>query len=114
MFPHHEAGMPQMLRDGVRALLIDVHYGFAGGASIKTDMTAEPNAEKIKAAVGVEGYSKRRDQIREPLNRSRESQRKAYFCHGFCELGSMLSSQRSVTSETLSVAHPDEDPDLDR
>ena len=31
MFPHHEAGMSQMLRDGIRALLIDVHYGFAGG-----------------------------------------------------------------------------------
>ena len=47
----------QMLRDGIRALLIDIHYGFAGGARIKTDMRMEPNADTIKRAIGAEGYA---------------------------------------------------------
>ena len=57
MFPHHEAGMPQMLQDGIRGLLVDVHYGFAGGARIKTDMRMEPNADTIKRAIGADGYA---------------------------------------------------------
>ena len=107
MFPHHEAGMAQMLRDGVRALLIDVHYGFAGGARIKTDMTAEPNAEKIKAAVGVEGYDAAM-RIRERLIGVDESQRKAYFCHGFCELGAYAVEPALRDIRDFAVAHPDE------
>ena len=52
MFPHQEADIPQQLADGIRALLFDVHRGFPGGARIKTDMSTEPSAEKITAAVG--------------------------------------------------------------
>ena len=40
MFPHHRAGIPRMLRDGIRMLAIDIHYGLAGGARIKTDLRA--------------------------------------------------------------------------
>ena len=86
MFPHHQAGMPQMLRDGIRALLVDVHYGFAGGARIKTDMRMEPNADTIKRAIGDEGYAAAM-RIRDRLVGVDETRRGLYFCHGFCELG---------------------------
>jgi len=41
MFPHHQAGLPDMLVDGIRALMLDVHYGFPGGERIKTDLEGE-------------------------------------------------------------------------
>jgi hypothetical protein len=107
MFPHHQAAIPQMLRDGIRALLVDIHYGFSGGARIKTDMSMEPNAETIKGAIGVEGYAAAM-RIRDRLVGVDENQRGLYFCHGFCELGAypVVPVLREIRS--FLVAHPDE------
>ncbi len=107
MFPHHQAGMPQMLRDGIRALLVDVHYGFAGGARIKTDMRMEPNADAIKRAIGDEGYAAAM-RIRDRLVGVDETRRGLYFCHGFCELGAypVLPALREIRD--FLVTHPDE------
>jgi hypothetical protein len=107
MFPHHEAGMPQMLRDGIRALLVDVHYGFAGGARIKTDMSTEPNAEKIKQGIGADGYAAAM-RIRDRLVGVDETQRGLYFCHGFCELGAYPVAPALDEIRNFLVANPDE------
>jgi hypothetical protein len=107
MFPHHEAGMPQMLKDGIRALLVDVHYGFAGGSRIKTDMRMEPNAETIKRATGVDGYAAAM-RIRDRLVGVDESQHGLYFCHGFCELGAYAVEPALREIRDFVVSHPDE------
>jgi hypothetical protein len=107
MFPHHEAAMPQMLEDGIRALLIDVHYGFAGGARIKTDMSTEPNAAVIQKAIGDEAYAAAM-RIRDRLVGVDESRRGAYFCHGFCELGAYPVAPALREIRDFVVAHPDE------
>ena len=87
MFPHHEHGMPRMLEDGVRAFLIDVHYGFPGGARIKTDLDVEESQlAMIESGVGPEGTAAAL-RIRERLVGVDEGHRGLYFCHGFCELG---------------------------
>lgn len=85
MFPHHQAGIPQQLRDGVRALLIDVYYGFPGGVRIKTDLSGV-NRKKIEEAVGPEGVAAA-ERIRDRLIGVDEGRRGLYLCHGFCELG---------------------------
>ena len=107
MFPHHEAGMPQMLRDGIRALLVDVHYGFAGGSRVKTDMHMEPNADKIKQAIGSDGYAAAM-RIRDRLVGVDETKHGLYFCHAFCELGAypLVPALREIRD--FMVAHPDE------
>jgi hypothetical protein len=107
MFPHHEAGIPQMLRDGIRALLFDVHYGFAGGSRIKTDMSMEPNAEVMKKAIGAEGYAAAM-RIRDRLVGVDESKRGLYFCHGFCELGGYPVAPALQEIRDFMVARPDE------
>ena len=85
MFPHHQAGIPQQLRDGVRALLIDVYYGFPGGARIKTDLNGV-NRKKIEEALGAEGVAAA-ERIRDRLIGVDDGRRGLYLCHGFCELG---------------------------
>jgi hypothetical protein len=107
MFPQHEAGMTQMLRDGIRALLIDVHYGFAGGARIKTDMRMEPTAEKMKSAIGAEGYAAAM-RIRDRLIGVDESHHGLYFCHGFCELGAYPVGPALRGIRDFVVANPSE------
>lgn len=107
MFPHHEGNIPHQLRDGVRALLIDVHYGFPGAARIKTDMAGEPLADKVKEAIGPEAYEAAL-RIRNRLVGADEGRQSVYLCHGLCELGAYeLESTLEAIHEFL-VAHPDE------
>ncbi len=107
MFPQQESSIATQLRDGIRALLIDVHYGFAGGARIKTDLALEPNSEKLKAAIGNAGFDAAM-RIRDRLNGVDEKHHGLYFCHGFCELGAYSVVPTFVEIHDFLVGHPDE------
>jgi hypothetical protein len=87
LFPHHDRAIPRQLRDGVRGLLIDVHYGFPGASRIKTDLSGNrPTQEVLEHALGEEGLAAAM-RIRERLVGADEGQRGLYLCHGFCEIG---------------------------
>jgi len=87
MFPHHQRNIQHQLRDGVRAFLLDVHYGFPGGARIKTDLGGmRQTMDAVEQAVGAEGMAAA-ERIREQLVGVDEGKRGLYLCHGFCELG---------------------------
>jgi hypothetical protein len=87
MFPHHQHGIARMLQDGVRALLLDVHYGIPTGGRVKSDLDAEVAwREKIEETVGPEGTAAAM-RIRDRLVGGEDADRGIYFCHGFCELG---------------------------
>jgi hypothetical protein len=70
-------------------------------------MRTEPNAEKIKQAVGVEGYAAAM-RIRDRLVGVDESRRGIYFCHGFCELGAYAIAPALREMRDFMVAHPEE------
>ena len=107
MFPQQEASIPQQLRDGIRALLFDVHYGFPGGSRIKTDLAFEPNAEKMKLAVGDQGYEAAL-RIRNTLVGVDSGQHQLYLCHGFCELGASPLEPTLHDIRDFLILHPDE------
>ena len=107
MFPHHEASMPHQLRDGIRALLFDVHYGFPGGARVKTDTETEPMMDKVKEAVGEEGFQAA-IRIRNRLVGVDENKRGLYLCHGVCELGAYELEPALREIRDFLVTHPDE------
>jgi hypothetical protein len=89
MFPHHERGIPRMLRDGVRAFAFDMHYGrpMGDGTVVKTAMDLETvSAEKIASAIGVEGVEIAL-RIRDRFVGGDSGSAAPYFCHGYCELG---------------------------
>jgi hypothetical protein len=108
MFPHHEHGMVPMLEAGVRAFLIDVHYGFPGGARIKTDLDVEESQRQmIETTVGPEGVDAAL-RIRERLVGVNEGERAMYFCHGFCELGAYEVVPALRAMRDWLVQHPNE------
>lgn len=87
MFPHHQADIPTQLRDGVRALLIDVHYGFPGAGRVKTDLDGpRPTREALEHALGREGVEAA-ERLRDTLVGVDGGTRGLYLCHGFCEVG---------------------------
>ena len=108
MFPHHQRAIPRQLRDGVRALLIDVHYGFPGASRIKTDLSGErPTKEILEEALGEEGLEAAM-RIRARLVGADEGSRGLYLCHGFCEIGAyqLVPTLREIRSFLLQ--HPGE------
>ncbi len=107
MFPHHQARIAAQLEAGVRSLAIDVHYGFPGGARIRTNMGDSATRAKMISAVGDTGYQAAL-RIRDGLVGVDESKQQMYFCHGFCELGAyeVVPTLRDIRD--FMVRHPDE------
>jgi uncharacterized membrane protein HdeD (DUF308 family) len=87
MFPQQERGIAAQLQDGIRALLLDVHYGIPVEGRVKTDLDSEAGSrEKFERAVGKEGLDAAM-RIRDRMAGKAEGPRGLYLCHGFCELG---------------------------
>jgi hypothetical protein len=108
MFPHHQHGVGRMLEDGVRALLLDVHYGIPTGGRVKSDLDAEVAwREKIEEAVGPEGTAAAM-RIRDRLVGGEDGARGIYFCHGFCELGAYEVAPVLRTLREFLVRNPGE------
>lgn len=87
MFPQQEKGVRTQLADGIRALLIDAHYGRPVGNAVKTDIESEHGSmDRYEEALGAEGVAAAM-RIRDRLVGLEEGPRGVYLCHGFCELG---------------------------
>jgi hypothetical protein len=87
LFPHQNHAFPRQLEDGVRALLIDVHYGVPAGDHIITDFDREGSSkDKIAGALGPEA-TEAALRIRGRFLGQESGPSGLYFCHGFCELG---------------------------
>jgi len=89
LFPHQNHLIPRQLEDGVRALLIDVHYGVPAGDHVITDFDREGTGSsrgKIEGALGPEATAAAL-RIRERWLGHETGPSAIYFCHGFCELG---------------------------
>lgn len=108
MFPHQSVDFAGQMQYGIRALLIDIHYGFPGAARIKTDLEGEgATREKLVGAVGEEGFEAAQ-RIRDRLVGVDEGRRGLYFCHGFCELGAYPVVPALSEIRDWLVVHPEE------
>jgi len=89
MFPNQNAGIEKQLADGVRAFLIDAHYGTPVGDKVVTELHDEKAAmAKYDAALGKEGMAAVL-RIRDRIAGKEKGLRDVYMCHGFCELGAL-------------------------
>jgi hypothetical protein len=108
MFPQHERGASSQLADGIRAFLIDVHYGRPVGTNVMTDLDSETvSREKIEEAVGPKGVEAAL-RIRGRFASGDQGPRGLYLCHGFCELGAQPFVPWLSTLAGFLVQHPDE------
>jgi hypothetical protein len=109
LFPNQEHGIATQLADGVRGLLIDVHYGVPVGDRVRTDLDAERSGMRDKAtsALGAEGTAAAM-RIRDRLVDGKVGLRDSYLCHGFCELGAtpLVDGLRAI--HDFLVTHPRE------
>ncbi|MDZ7343634.1 MAG: hypothetical protein ONA90_03875 [candidate division KSB1 bacterium] len=109
MFPNQEKGIPEQLRDGIRAFLIDVYYGIPIGDRVKTVLAGEETAamKKYEATLGPEGIAAA-VRIRNRLIGGDEKNRQVYLCHGLCELGALPLVPILKKVREFLIANPNE------
>ena len=106
LFPHQSHLIPRQLEDGVRALLIDVHYGVPAGDHVITDFDREGTSlDKIQGALGPEATAAAL-RIRERFLGHETGPSGIYFCHGFCELGAYPVEPTLAGVREFMVANP--------
>ncbi len=107
LFPQQERGIVAQLDDGIRALLIDVHYGTPVGDRVRTDLSDPKTVAEAERVLGPEGTAAAM-RIRDRLVGAAEGSPGLYLCHGFCELGAApLDSTLRAIHEFL-VRNPEE------
>ncbi|MGI9556450.1 MAG: hypothetical protein ACR2N5_00765, partial [Solirubrobacterales bacterium] len=103
-------GIGKQLNDGIRALLIDTHYGVASGSgTVITDLTKEgKTSEEIVAAIGTEGL--------EAVERARgrlafdddPGDSVPFLCHVMCEVGATDLTEALTEVREFLDNNPDE------
>ncbi|HEY5142222.1 MAG TPA: hypothetical protein VII98_01855 [Solirubrobacteraceae bacterium] len=90
LFPNQRFGIARQLDDGIRALLIDVHFGVRDPASgiVRTDLQADGGSRnKAAQALGAGGL-RAADRVAGRIGaRPVTGTPELYLCHTLCELG---------------------------
>lgn len=107
MFPNQSASIKSQLEDGIRAFLIDIHFGVPAGDHVRTELDEQGSLEKYEAEVGPEGVAAAL-RIRDRLTGKESGERDVYLCHGFCELGALRFVTMLEQVRTFLVANPGE------
>jgi hypothetical protein len=108
LFAAQNAGIPQQLDDGVRALLIDTHYGFQTPRGVATDLEHDSKSrEKITSELGEE-FVKTALRLRSRLGFTGDEPREIFLCHAFCEVGATKAVDALRGVHEWLVAHPEE------
>jgi hypothetical protein len=107
-FAPQRYGLKRQLDDGIRALLLDVHYGVPDGDGlVRTDFAAE-GADANKVAGAMPAQARRvAERIAGPLGAGMPAgEPRLYLCHTLCELGAEpLGRELGVIDDFLD-AHP--------
>ncbi|MBB4660560.1 hypothetical protein [Conexibacter arvalis] len=104
LFAQQEKGLRGQLDDGVRALLIDAHFGRRVGDRVLTEL---PGGVRAAAAEGLgeQGVAAAL-RIRDTLlgGEAERGPRTTWLCHGFCEVGAIaLADGLREVAEFLAV-----------
>jgi len=108
LFGQQERGLTGQLQDGVRALLIDAHYGQQVGNRVLTDLDGEQRevAERELGPEATAAATRIRDRL---LSGGQEpGPMRVWLCHVMCELGAFPIEDGLREIRDFLVAHPHE------
>jgi hypothetical protein len=107
LFAQQEKGLTGQLDDGIRALLIDAHFGNQVGGHVLTDLTGRDERKAAEESLGERGFQAAM-RIRDSLigGNAPRGPRKMWLCHGFCEVGAIPLTQGLQEVTDFVVRHP--------
>ncbi len=110
-FASQRYGIPRQLNDGIRALLLDVHYGVYDRATghVRTDLAAE-GSDRNKVAQQVPPRALRvADRIAGEVGVGQlNGEPEPYLCHTLCELGAEPLDRELEVIRRFLEEHPDQ------
>jgi hypothetical protein len=110
-FANQRYGISRQLDDGIRALLLDVHYGVSDQATgrVRTDLAAE-GSDRNKVAEQVPSLALRvADRVAGRVGVGRlNGTPEPYLCHTLCELGAEPLDRELVVIRRFLDQHPDQ------
>jgi DNA-binding FrmR family transcriptional regulator len=108
LFAAQDAGIPEQLDDGVRALMIDTQYGIGTPRGVATQITGENTSRaKLVAEVG-ERFVATAQRIGTRIGRNPKGQKEVYLCHTLCEVGATRAADALRSVHRFLVRHPEE------
>ncbi|MDA0185161.1 hypothetical protein OJ997_32955, partial [Solirubrobacter phytolaccae] len=108
LFPAQNASITQQLDDGVRALLVDTHYGFQTPRGVATDLDRDSKSrEKVVGELG-EAFVETAQRLRARIGFTGNEPREIFLCHAFCEVGATKAVDAFRGVHEWLVAHPEE------
>ncbi len=114
LFAEHVKTIGGQLESGVRALLIDTHYGVLSSAKLPgsdTPVVLTDRAAELVSPTG-EGYDQaiadRAAQLASRAPRRADASRALYLCHNFCEMGAVRFGDALAEIESFVGTHPDD------
>ncbi|MDA0174693.1 hypothetical protein OJ998_36680, partial [Solirubrobacter taibaiensis] len=108
LFPAQNAGIAQQLDDGVRALLIDTHYGFQTARGVATDLDRDSKSrEKVTSELGEE-FIDTALRLRTRMGYQGGGTAEIFLCHAFCEVGATKALDALRDVHEFLVQHPEE------
>lgn len=111
LFAQQERGIADQLRDGIRGLMIDAHYGVeTQDGTIKTDLSDLSRGERATyeeelGSAALDAALRIRDRI---VNSPEVGEPGVYLCHRFCELGAVPIDQAFGDIRDFMAANADE------
>ncbi len=108
LFAAQDAGIDAQLADGVRALLIDTHYGFATPRGVATDLSRESISRAKVVAEAGEQFVQTAERLRARIGYNGGGTREVFLCHAFCEVGATRAVTALAGVHRFLVAHPEE------
>ena len=112
--PNQRYGIGRQLDDGIRALLIDTHYGIERGtgrgfAEVITDLEKERKTrQEVVAELGEATVQRAEDLVGRLAFDGTAGDPEPYLCHVLCELGATKFDTALSGIETWMSRHPDE------
>jgi hypothetical protein len=106
LFAAQGDGIAPQLDAGVRALLIDTHYGFATRRGVLTDLQGHSLA--ARAGDEADRVVATAERLRKRIAAAPEGKREIFLCHTFCELGATRGLDALRVLHEFLVRHPDE------
>jgi hypothetical protein len=108
LFAAQDTGIRRQLDDGVRALLIDTHYGTPTRRGVVTDLSGEHKARAaLVAEVGAQ-FVATAERLRRRIGQAPQGPREVFLCHTLCEVGATRAVDALRAVHRFLVQHPEE------
>lgn len=109
LIPNQRFGIARQLDDGIRAFLLDVHYGEQTDQLVRTDLKAEGmDRNKVTRAIGAANVATADRLIARSGAGTLRGRRELFLCHTLCELGAVRALDQMRAYDAWLADHPGE------